>query len=75
MLRKTVVLSWIPTQDSIISKLKKIVVSSWIPNQDSIISKLKKVSGLEFDSCSRQVYDFKPNPMNDSGPELNSYPR
>ena len=55
--------------------LRKTVVLSWILTQDSIISKLKKVSGLEFDSCPRQVYDFKSIPMKDSSPELDYYPR
>ena len=44
----SVILSWIPTQDSIISKLKKTVVLSWIPTQDSINLNDKKNNSLEF---------------------------
>ena len=53
MLRKTVVLSLIPNQDSINLNPKKTVFLSLIPNQDSINPNPKKDSSPEFDSYPR----------------------
>ena len=68
MLRKTVVLSWIPTQDSKISKLKEVVVTSLILVQDRcMISIVVRVNPTQ-DSINL-------NAKKNSSPELDSYPR